>query len=588
MFLLPSLLFSQNPTFEYKLGMSKPSTHLLEVELSVKSLPSGSSAIDFLMPVWRTGRYVIFDFAGGVQEFSARDGSGSPLKWSKTEKSTWRVEKNRATAVTIRYKVYANEFEMRTRGLNDEHAFVDGCAVFMYIDRYRHLPLTLAVTPYQDWHVTTGLEAAPGGQFRFSAPDFDYLVDCPLEIGHQKDFEFQAEGKKHVLSIFGQGNYDADTLIKDISTIVKANKEFWGDLPYDRYVFMLHLSSRGGGTEHINSTIMQTSPYRFKNPGSYRGFLGLVSHEYFHTWNVKRLRPKGILPYDYMRENYLNELWVAEGTTSYYGELLLVRAGFIPVSGMLDGLASGVQSDRQRPGNKVQSVTESSFDAWIKLWKGNQQSYNSETDYYGKGSDVSLVLDLEIRQRSKNKYSLDDVMRTLYRRFPLSGKGYTVNDLQKIAEELAGGSLQSLFDNYVFGTTAIDWESTLRYAGLELQAKDSERKTWLGLQSSDQNGRARAWQVIAGSPAYDAGLDIGDEVLAINGRRVRSSDLQERIAEFKPGEKVKITLFRDDTLREFEVALRLQDVPPYKVVRSAQPTPLQKSIFESWLNAKWE
>ena len=588
MFLLPSLMLSQNPTLEYKLGMSKPSTHLLEVELSVKGLPSGGSAIDFLMPVWRTGRYVIFDFAGGVQEFSARDGSGSLLKWSKTEKSTWRVEKNRATAVTIRYKVYANEFDMRTRGLNDEHAFVDGCAVFMYIDRYRHLPLTVAVTPYQDWHVTTGLEATPGGQFRFSAPDFDYLVDCPLEIGHQKDFEFQVEGKKHVLSIFGQGNYDADTLIRDISKIVKANKEFWGDLPYERYVFMLHLSSRGGGTEHINSTIMQTSPNSFKNPNSYRGFLGLVSHEYFHTWNVKRLRPKGILPYDYMRENYLNELWVAEGTTSYYGELLLARAGFIPVSGMLDGLASGVLSDRQRPGNKVQSVTESSFDAWIKLWKNNQQSYNSETDYYGKGSDVSLVLDLEIRQRSKNKYSLDDVMRTLYRRFPLSGKGYTVDDVRTIAEDLAGGSLQSLFDNYVFGTTAIDWESTLRSAGLELQAKDSERKTWLGLQSSDQNGRARASGVIAGSPAYDAGLDLGDEILAINGRRVRSSDLQERIAEFKPGEKVKISLFREDTLREFEIVLRLQDVPPYRVVKSSQPTPLQKSIFESWLNAKWE
>lgn len=588
MFLLPSLLFSQNPTFEYKLGMSKPSTHLLEVELSVKGLPSGSSTIDFLMPVWRTGRYVIFDFAGGVQEFSARDGSGSLLKWFKTEKSAWRVEKNRATAVTIRYKVYANEFDMRTRGLNDEHAFVDGCAAFMYIDRYRHLPLTLAVTPYQDWHVTTGLDAVPGEQFRFSAPDFDYLVDCPLEIGHQKDFEFDVEGKKHVLSIFGKGNYDADTLVKDISKIVKANKEFWGDLPYNRYVFMVHLSSRGGGTEHINSTIMQTSPYGFKNPGSYRGFLGLVSHEYFHTWNVKRLRPKGILPYDYMRENYLNELWVAEGTTSYYGELLLARAGFITVSGMLDGLASGIQSDRQRPGNKVQSVTESSFDAWIKLWKSNQQSYNSESDYYGKGSDVSLVLDLEIRQRSKNKYSLDDVMRTLYRRFPLSGKGYTVDDVRTIAEDLAGGSLQSLFDNYVFGTTAIDWESTLRYAGLELQARDSERKTWLGLQSSDHNGRARVWGVIAGSPAYDAGLDIGDEILAINGRLVRSSDLQERIAEFKPGEKVKITLFREDMLREFEVALRLQDVPPYRVVKSAQPTPLQKSIFESWLKAKWE
>ena len=255
----------------------------------------------------------------------------------------------------------------------------------------------------------------------------------------------------------------------------------------------------------MNSTIMQTGGYGFKNPNSYRGFLGLVSHEYFHTWNVKQLRPKGILPYDFTRENYVRELWVAEGTTSYYGELILARAGLITQQALLDGLASGVQSDRQRPGNKIQSVTESSFDAWIKLWKNNQQSYNSESDYYSKGSDASTVIDLEIRQHSNNEHSLDDVMRALYHKFPLSsGKGYTVEDMEKIAEEYAGTSLKSVFDKYVFGTTPIDWESTLRYAGIELQAKDSERKTWLGLNTSDQNGTARVWGVIAGSPAYDA------------------------------------------------------------------------------------
>lgn len=588
--LFPSIMLSQTPTLEYKLGMSKPWTHLFEIELSVKGLPQNLPSVDFLMPVWRTGRYVIFDFAGGVQEFSAVDGSGGMLPWVKTEKSTWRIAKGRATSVTVRYKVYANEFDMRTRGVNEDHAFVDGCTVFMYIDRYRHLPVTLTVTPYQDWHVTTGLEALPGEKFRFSAKDFDFLADAPLEIGHQKDFEFDVEGKKHVLSIFGDGNYEPDTLIRDITKIVKADKEFWGVLPYDRYVFLLELVARGGGgTEHMNSTIMQTGGYGFKNPNSYRGFLGLVSHEYFHTWNVKQLRPKGILPYDFTRENYVRELWVAEGTTSYYGELILARAGLITQQALLDGLASGVQSDRQRPGNKIQSVTESSFDAWIKLWKNNQQSYNSESDYYSKGSDASTVIDLEIRQHSNNEHSLDDVMRALYHKFPLSsGKGYTVEDMEKIAEEYAGTSLKSVFDKYVFGTTPIDWESTLRYAGIELQAKDSERKTWLGLNTSDQNGTARVWGVIAGSPAYDARLDIGDEILAINGRRVRSSELTDRIAEFKPGDKVKITVFRDNKLRDFEATLRLQDVPAYKAIKTTNPTPLQKSIFESWLSTRWE
>jgi predicted metalloprotease with PDZ domain len=252
-------------------------------------------------------------------------------------------------------------------------------------------------------------------------------------------------------------------------------------------------------------------------------------------------------------------------------------------------MAGMVRADRQRPGDKIQSLDESSFDAWIKFWKSGQQAYNSESDYYGKGASASLLLDLEIRQRSNNRHSLDDVMRTLYQRFPLAGgHGYTVDDIQKVAGEFAGSSLKTFFDDYVHGTVPLDWESALRYAGLDLQARDSERKPWLGVWTSDQNGRTRINMVVAGSPAYDAGLDFGDEILAVNGRRVRSSDLQERIAEFKPGDKVKITLLREDTLREFEVALRLEDIPPYKIVKVEKPTDLQKAIYESWLKTKWE
>jgi predicted metalloprotease with PDZ domain len=586
--LLPACMLAQTTTVEYKLAMPKPSNHLLEVELCLKNLPSGTPSIDFQLPAWRTGRYVMFDFAGGVQEFSAADGSQGTLRWAKTDKSTWRVEKGHSSAVTIRYKVYANEFGDRTRGLNSEHAFVDACGVFMYVERFRHLPLSVAVTPYQDWHVTSGLESDPHDAFRLLAPNFDVLADSPIEVGRQKDFEFDVDGKKHILMIYGEANYKVETMIKDLTTIVKANKEFWGDLPYKKYVFMLHITNHGGGTEHINSTIMGTGAGTFKTPAGYQGFLGLVSHEYFHTWNVKQLRPKGILPYDYMHENYLKELWIAEGTTSYFDGLILVRCGLSPATQMVNGLAGIVQYDRQRPGNKIQSLSESSFDAWVKFWKGGQQSFNAESDYYGKGSAVSMLLDLEIRQRSGNKHSLDDVMRALYHRFPLTGKGYTVDDLQKISEEFAGSSLKIFFDAYVHATTPLDWESSLRYAGLELQALDSDRKVTLGAQTFDQNGRASVHGIVTGSPAYEAGLDIGDEILAVNGRRVRNSDLQERIAEFKAGDKVKITIFREDTMRDFEVTLRLQDVPSYKVVRTINPTPLQKAIYENWLNTKWE
>lgn len=588
--LVTTMTTAQQPIVEYKLGMSKPWTHLLEVEVAFSGLPETTPTFEVAMPAWRTGRYVMFDFSDGVQEFSATDENNKPLPWKKTDKSTWQIEKRQAAKVTARYKVYANEFNSRTRGLNDEHAFVDGCAVFMFNERYRHLPLTLTVIPYKDWHVTTGLDAVPGEHFRFTAPNFDHLADCPLEIGNQKDFEFDVEGKKHVLSIFGTGNYDVEKMIKDISAIVKTAKEFWGVLPYKRYLFMLHVTpTAGDGTEHINSTIMGTKPFTFKNPGAYSGFLGLVSHEFFHTWNVKQLRPSGIQPYDYTKENYLRELWIAEGTTSYYGGLLLLRAGFTTAQKYVEGLAPNIEGDRTKPGNTKQSLSESSYDAWIKYWKNNQQAYNSEADYYDKGSDVSLLLDLEIRQRTGNKHSLDDVMRTLYKRFPLNGnKGYTVDDMQTIAEELAGGNLKEFFNNYVHGTAPIPWERSLGYAGLELTANESDRKPWLGAVTKDNDGVTRITRVTAGSPAEDAGLDIGDEVVAMNGYRVRTDDIKERIPQLNAGDTVTLTVFRDHQLREFNVRLRLQDVPPYKITKASKPSKLQKTIYESWLGTVWE
>lgn len=579
---------AESPTIRYTLGMSKPSTHFFEVGMQISGIPPSEKETEFIMPVWRTGRYVVFDFSGGVQEFSAEDADHHPLEWKKIDKSTWRVTGRGSASIAVRYKVFANEFGSRTRGLNDEHAFVDPATVFMYVEKYKGLPLTVAVAPYLDWHVTTGMEPAENEKNIFAAPDYAYFADCPIEVGRQQDFLFDAEGKKHELMIFGEGNYDAKKITADLSTLIHLNKEFWGELPYERYVFMLHLgANEGGGTEHINSTIMGERPFVFKNPDAYRGFLGLVSHEYFHTWNVKRLRPAGIHPYDFSRENYLRELWIAEGTTDYYGSLNLVRAGFKSASQYLEELSGRIQRDRLRPGNKVQSLSESSFDAWVKFWKGTQQAYNTETDYYSRGADVSGILDLEIRHRSNNRHSLDDVMKAMYERFPLSRKGYTVDDFQAAAGEMAGGDLAGFFRDYVHGTKPLPWEQALAYAGLEVSPRDSVQKPWLGIQTSESNDHTRVYNIIAGSPAYNAGLDIGDEILALNGFRARSSDLQSRIAEMKEGDKVTLTVFRDEKLREFEVTLMNQTTPAYKLTKAKNPTDDQKKIYEGWLKTKW-
>ncbi|MBI5216499.1 MAG: M61 family metallopeptidase [Ignavibacteriae bacterium] len=585
-----SLMTEAKPTeVHYTLGMSKPHTHFFEVEVTLNNLSLSDSHLDFVLPVWRPGRYMVLDFAGGVQEFSAIGENNTALTWKKTDKTTWRVETKGNNRVTIRYKVFANEFNQRTRGLNDEHGFVDGTAVFMYVEKFRALPVRLNVIPFANWHVITGLESAEGTTNEFTAPNYDVFVDCPLEIGTQKDFPFEVEGVPHVLSIAGEGNWNADTLIKDITKIVQTTKALWGEFPYKRYVFLVHCSpTSGGGTEHLNSVIMGTRPFIFNNPETYRGFLGLVAHEYFHTWNVKQLRPNGMHPYDYLKENYTDELWISEGTTSYYDNLMLVRAGYQTTQKYLDDLANGIQSDRQRPGNNVQSIVESSFDSWIKFWRGTQQSFNTETDYYGKGSLVSLLLDLELRQRTSNNTSLDDVLRTMYKRFPLSGNGYTVKDFQTTAEELSNSNLKEFFTDYVFGTKPLPWEQTLAYAGLELKLKDTVAKPWIGFSLSESNGRTTVSQISAGSPAYNAGVDVGDELVAMNGFRIRPADLSERVKDFAMGESVTLTIMRGDKLRTIEVKVEAGPLLSYRLQKVKEATELQKEIFEKWLATSWD
>ncbi len=289
-----------------------------------------------------------------------------------------------------------------------------------------------------------------------------------------------------------------------------------------------------------------------------------------------------------MKENYSPELWIAEGTTSYYENIILARAGLIKPEQVLDLLSGAIQGDHSRPGNSIQSVADASFDAWVKFWHNDEQAYNSESDYYGKGATISLLLDFEIRHRSQNAHSLDDVMRALYHRFPLGGPGYTLADVQQSAEELAGSSLNDFFKRYVYGVEPLPWDSVLQYAGLEIKLKDSIPKPWLGVATYDAGGRTKITRVVAGSPAYSAGLDVNDELLALNGMRVNSSDLGQRISEMKAGTKIELTVFRDDRLRQFTATLENNPWPEVTVTKSANPTELQKSIYTSWLGQPWD
>ena len=354
-------------------------------------------------------------------------------------------------------------------------------------------------------------------------------------------------------------------------------------MPYVKYVFQIHCQPNArGGTEHINSTIMGVTPFIFANANSYKRFLNLVSHEYFHTWNVKQLRPKAFAPYDFSKESYSEELWISEGATSYFDDLILLRAGFRAADEYLELIAQMIGSDRERFGNSIQPLAESSFDAWVKYWRNRQNSRNAESDYYGKGQHVSLLLDLQIRQSSNNRFSLNDVMKAMVQRYPRIA-GFTNKDFIAVCEEFAGTSMKKFFDDYLYGTAPLEWERVLEYAGLNVIAKDPSLKNGLGAFTVDAGEKILVTGVYPGSPAAQAGIEIQDEIIALNGYRQRSADLHDRIAAMKTGEEYVVTLFRNDKLREIRLTAGPAGSPRFTVVKSAKPSKLQQSILHSWL-----
>ena len=594
----------------FTVAMPRPHTHMLEVGVEIKhraETPAPSE--EFLsMPVWTPGSYMIREFQRHVQDFAATGANGQSLKWEKIDKDTWRVETNGARNWQATYRVYANELSVRTNELNSSHAFWNNAALLMYLEGYLTNPSTVRVLAPDVWKVATGLPAVPGQKNTFRAENFDVLYDSPFEVSNFKTISFTVKGIPHRIVIDGEGNYQPERMRRDVQKIVETQIELMGgDIPYPDYTFILHIrSNTGGGLEHLNSTALgyqrfgfidraqrttsaSPSPTTTSQP-SYQGFLGLVSHEFYHLWNVKRIRPDALGPFDYNKENYTRNLWVAEGITDYYADIALRRAGLISPDDFLSAMARAFQTLQNTPGRLVQSLEESSFDTWIKFYRQDENSINSQVSYYDKGAIVGLLLDLQIRQKSSGSKSLDDVMRYLYREFYKKDRNYTPQDFQKAAELMAGSSLEDFFNRYVRGREELDYNAALAAAGLKLDTgatisngKPVER-VYLGADTTLEGDRLIVRRVYAGSPAYEQGLNTGDQIVALNNNRVATKEFFDtRIDERRPGDLINLTIFRFDELSTLLIKLGGRTDGTYRIVQMENPSTNQKKIYQSWL-----
>ena len=572
------------PTIAYTVSMSKPATHLIEVEMRVSSgqLPA---SLELKMPVWTPGSYLVREYARHVQGFDVKDASGTPLAWEKINKNTWAVDTKGAKDIVATYRVYANELTVRTNELNDEHAFWNNAATLMFVKDQLKAPATVTVRPFGNWKIGTGLPAVAGQANTFRSENYDVLYDSPFEVSDFKEIGFTVQGKPHRIIFSGEGNYDMQRTAADVAKIVEEAYKIFGEFGYDNYTFIVNLRG-GGGLEHLNSTALQFNRFGFKPDSRYKGFLGLVAHEYFHNYNVKRIRPDALGPFDYENENYTKLLWVAEGGTEYYSNILLRRAGFITDKEYLESRARGFEQLADRPGRLEQSVENSSFDAWIKYYRPDENAVNNQISYYDKGELVNMLLDITIRSSSNGTKSLDDVMRYLYTEFFKKGRNYTPADYQKTAELMAGKSLEDFFSKYVRGTADLDVDTIVNALGLKFTAAaPNSKRAYFGADLGEDNGRLTVRSVSAGTPAYEQGINSGDQIVAIDGYRANQTFLTSYLGERKPGDTVKLTIFRFDKMRDMPITLGSDMRTDLGFERVAEPTDQQKKLYHDYLNA---
>ena len=557
----------------YRVASAVPASHRFHITLTIAQPdPQGQC---LWLPDWIPGSYMIRDFARNITKLNAIDSLGRTVVCRALDKSSWQCAPVDGP-LTVNYEVYAWDLSVRSAHLDQHHGYFNGTSLFLAVAGQEANAVSVELCCPEgvaDWQVATTLPrltAAPLGFGCYGAENYDALIDHPVEMGRFRYAEFEAAGVPHAIAITGQFQADVPRLVRDLKTICEAQIAFFGaPAPFQRYLFQIMVVGQGyGGLEHRSSTSLLCSRDDLPAAGEseskpserYRGLLGLCSHEYFHSWNVKQLKPKAFMPYDLRREVHTDLLWFFEGVTSYYDDLFLVRTGLISPSSYLELLAQQLTRHLRTPGREHQTVAQSSFDAWTKYYKSDENSPNSVVSYYIKGALVALCLDLSLRAKTQQQFSLDTLMRRLWRRFALTHTGIVEQDIRDILFELAGSEINDFLDKALHSTEELPWQTLLGDLGLKpiLRAHEgasdpggrpgtgASQRPWLGVKTQASEGGVQLSYVQSASPAEQAGLSAGDIVIAIDGLRINQATWEKRLQQRAVGDTISVYAFRRD------------------------------------------
>ncbi len=544
---------------QYRVSMPEPGSHEFQVVMEIPPLPGRS--VDVVFPAWAPGSYMVRDFARHVYDLEISDEDGRRLASQRLDKQRWRINHG-GRAVRVRYRVFAFEVSVRTSFLDAERGFINGTSLFFFVDGELERPCELQVEPPQGWRVHTALPAARGRRNVFSARDYDELVDSPLELGAHRVHEFRVDGTSFLVTFSGRTNAAPRRLLSALRKIVRAAGQMFGGFPFDRYLFIVHfLPNRGGGLEHACSTALDVAGLAFEDERSYQTFNELAAHEFFHAWNVKRIRDRVLGPFDYTAENYTRLLWFHEGFTEYMESHVLLRAGLVSEERYLADLADTWGRFAGRPGRGA-PLSELSFEAWIKQYKPAENHVNRAVSYYEKGKWAGLVLDLMLRQWTDGRRGLPDLFRHLWRHHGRKGQPIDAAAIRAAGEGVGGHALADYFARFIDGSAELPVPALLRRSGLVVAArppgardddpvKARRLQGWTGLQFAANGTGASAVikNVVPGSPAWRAGLTFNDEIVAVDGCRVTGATVTKRLADHLPGTRVPLAFFRADNLR---------------------------------------
>ncbi|HEX8957752.1 MAG TPA: M61 family metallopeptidase [Burkholderiaceae bacterium] len=587
-------------SISYAIAPKDLAGHLFEVSVTVAA-PAAEGQV-FSLPAWIPGSYMIREFSRNIVQIRASsNGRKVPLK--KLDKHTWQAAPCHGT-LTLQYEVYAWDLSVRAAHLDQTHGFFNGTSVFLQAHGHEHVPHVVDIRPPagMTWRVATALPELKAKRYGFGtyvAADYDELIDHPVEMGTFELGSFKAHGVQHDVVFTGRvPNLDMVRVTTDLQKICEAQIALFEPrskrAPMARYVFMSMVTADGyGGLEHRASTALMCAredlPVKGKPADSdgYRNFLGLCSHEYFHTWNVKRIKPAVFAPYDLRQETHTPLLWVFEGFTSYYDDLMLVRSGVIDEAAYLKAVAKTVNMVWRGAGRHKQSLADSSFDAWTKYYRQDENSPNAIVSYYTKGSLVALALDLTIRSETRGRKSLDDVMRALWQRYgrdfysPKGGRGVSEAELEALIDEVSGLKLKSRLDRWVRGTSDLPLAELLAPYGVELTAPGKEAKPGLGVRTVREGNDCKLATVYEGQAAHKAGLSGGDLLVALDGLRVTAANLDKLLERYRIGDTVTLHAFRRDELMNFSVKLMADDAPKREMKGAASAA--GKRSRASWL-----